>query len=353
MREKNFRKPRVRELLETRGIELPKKINEKFILKLIDSGILIPVGSSYKGAVEFIDNLNFSDRSFALFPSKFKVSKEESDYGIKSLEALVKIDSQQTLRHISKGKDIPFSLTKEFAEQHRIWPYTLIRQAIKYMDVEKPPVGFYWVGTDNHFRATTWIRAVAGAEMQVMKGKGDFKGEVIDKRPYARNLKVRVSSRTEEGEKYEFTLTRLPMHKRGDIRQYSDWINLGHDSADPDASYRGEEHERRKHPVCFWSASTIFSFYDAMSFVRQHPRWMQFRINPFPIPTNEKMIDFVDKLRLKSLILNEENGKLKLEILSKTVIDEVIGARTILSYDNCWHHWGKKNLSYLYRPQKS
>ena len=49
------------------------------------------------------------------------------------------------------------------------------------------------------------------------------------------------------------------------------------------------------------------------------------------------------------LIKNE--GKLHLEVLNKTTMDGFIGARTSLrGYDNCWHHWGKKDLSYLYTP---
>ena len=138
------------------------------------------------------------------------------------------------------------------------------------------------------------------------------------------------------------------------IEQFSDWINILHNSSDPDTSYRGGEHEQRVHPICLWSASTIFSFYDAMLFVKKHKEWKQFRINPFPIPTNEVMIDYIDDLRLRSLILEDREGKLHLSILNKHEMDKQIGARTILrGYDNCWHHWGKKDVSYLYQPSIS
>lgn len=361
MRERTFRKPSARELLQMQGIDIPNRIGGDFILQLIDSKILVPVVGSYEQAVETVENLE--EGCFALFDRRFRVSREESDYGIKSLDDLVKIDSQRNLRIFSTaGIGVPNRLTREFAEECEILPYKLIEasmgssrgliRADARFDIEHPPIGFYWVGTDNHARGTTWTKAIAGAEMQVMKQAGDFSGGVLDSKPYGRNLRVRVNSRTEEGKEYEFTLLRLPMHGRDDPRQFSDWINIAHNSGDPDASYRGGAHERRVHPVCFWSASTIFSFYDAMVFVGQHPEWNQFRINPFPIPTDEKMIDFVDDLRLRSLLLDERDERPCLSVLGKKEIDRMIGARTILrKYDNCWHHMGKKDLSYLYQPR--
>ncbi len=350
MREKTFRRPTAREILEINSINVPEKIKERDILKLINEGVLVLV-RSYKDSIGIVENLG--ENRIALFPSNFRVSKQESDYGIKSLEGLVKIDSQKVLRGVSKTGEASLSLTKGFAQVNEIWPYTLIRESIKYADIENPPMGFYWLGTDGRFRATTWIRSATGAEMQVMKSSGDFKGEVIDKKPYGRNFRVRVQSRTEEGKVYEYTLARLPMHKKGDIRQFSDWINISHNSSDPDASYRGEEHEKRVAPICFWSASTIFSFYDAMVFVRKNPEWKQFRINPFPIPVDENMINYIDNLRLQSLILEETEQGLRLESLDKTEIDKSLGARTILrGYDNCWYHWDKRDLSFLYRPKR-
>ena len=348
MKGKNFRKPTPRQLLEMQGVKLPKRMNIKHVVvDLLNSNVLVPTGASYKQAVETVENLEKGQ--LALFPSRFRTSKSESDYGIKSLDDLVKIDSRDVLKKVSGENSIPTRLTREFAEEYRIWPYTLIKTAMKMQDVEKPPIGFYWVGSDNSARATTWIRAVTGAEMMVMKKTGDFCGEIEDKVPYGRSLRVKVDSKTERGERYKFTLFRLPMHKRGDRRQFSDWINISHNSPDPDASYRGGGHEKRALPVCAWSASTIFAFYNSMQFVKEHPEWKQFRINPFPIPTNWEMSWYVDRLRLRSLILNVEKGKVGLNVLNKTEIDKAIGAKTILrKYDKCWHHWGKKDLHFLY-----
>lgn len=348
MRERTFRKPTPREILLMQRIECPERITDRFILKLVNDGVFIPVGDSYRPAVRTVEDLQEKEGTFALFINRFRVSRKEADFGIKSLDDLAKIDSQKVLRRFEGWN---YELTKELAEKNKIWPYTLIKTAMIFETPEKPPVGFYWIGTDKRVRATTWIRAVAGAEMQIMKQRGDFSGDVIDKKPYGRNLRVRVNSRTEEGKDYEFTLMRLPMHRIGDKRQYSDWINMSHNSSDPDASYRGGEHDKRALPIYVWSASTIFSFYDAMKFVRKHPEWKQFRINPFPIPTDREMVNFIDALRLRSFIL-DENGGLHLSVLNKTEIDKMIGARTILrGYDRCWHHWGRKDLGYLYAPR--
>lgn len=350
MRERTFRKPTVRKLFDMQSIKYPSKIDEKFILKLIDSGVLVPTGNSYEEAVRTVEDLE--EGCLALFSSRFRVHRQDADYGIKSLEDLVKIDSQSTLKRVSGSLSVPGKLTKEFAEQYRILPSMLIEESMERENIEDPPIGFYWVGTNGQFYATTWLRAVAGAEMQMMKQEGHFSGRVIDKTPYARNLRVRVSSRTEDNKEYEFTLFRLPIHERGEIEQFSDWINISHNSSDPDTSYRGGEHEQRVHPICLWSASTIFSFYDAMIFVKRHPEWNQFRINPFPIPTDEVMINYIDDLRLRSLILDEREGRLRLSVLNKHEIEKHAGAKTILrKYKNCWHHWGKKDHSYLYQLQ--
>lgn len=358
MREKTFRKPNAREVLDLSGIQIPERVSEKFIIRLINDGILVPV-RSYKDAVEVVEKIDFQEPRFALFSSRFRVPAEDSNYGIKSLESLVKIDSQQVLRDVSGKSEVPASLTKQFAEQYRIWPYTLIKQAMKSADIEKPSIGYYWVGGDNAARATTWLRCTTGAEMEMMKKRGDFSGEIVDEKFYGRSLRVRVDSRMGiEVDEYPFTLSRLPIHKAGDLRQYSEWINIGHNSPDPDASYRGLAHEKRKNPLVFWSATPVFAFYEAMLFVEKHPEakrfGKKFRINPFAIPGNEKMIDFIDKLRLRSLIFHEYEGKkergLRLDVLNKTEIDRVLGARTIeRGYDNCWFHWGKRDLSYLYK----
>lgn len=346
MREKTFKIPTPRKILE-RYVDLPPKIDEKFILGLIYDGVLVPVGRTYREAVKTVENLEKG--KIALFHSSFRIPREDSNLGIKSLDDLVKIDSQPVLREISK--DAPARLTKTFAEEHRIWPSTLLKKVMKYQDVENPPIGFYWVGGDGHVRATTWLRAITGAEMEIMKKIGDFEGEVLDKKPYGANLRVRVHSRTDD-EHYKFTLSRLPMHKKGDIEQFSGWINIGHNSPDPDASYRGLEHEKREQTIYLFSASTIFAFYEAMTFVKQHPGWNQFRINPFPIPLDEKMIDYLDKLRLDSLILDDLGNKLVLKVLNKTEIDKSIGARTRMSgYSKCFRHWGQTDLSYLYQPE--
>ncbi len=355
MRETTFRKPTVKEIFEMQGIECPQRITSKFILELISKEIIVTAGNSYEEAVETIDELDFEDKSIVLFGEKFRVPGEESNRGIKSLDSLLKIDSRQNLRiagYLGAFYDVPAPrrLTKGFVNRSKVEPSHLIGISLDQRDIENPPSGFYWVGTEGVVRATTWMRAIAGAEMQVMRQAGDFSGEVVDSKPYGRNLRVRVSSRTEEGGDYEFTLSRLPFFKETDPERFAGWVNISHNSSDPDASYKGLEHNQRAHPVSFWSASTIFSFYEAMRFLRKHPGERRFITNPFPIPTNQKMIDFVDSLRLKSIIVNEEDGRLRCEVLNKGEMDLAIGARTLMrGYGDCWHH-GRKPLDYLYQP---
>mgnify|MGYP001563947639 FL=1 len=350
MRERTFRTPTFKEVLDINNIEHSGKINEKEILSLIDEGHLSIVGNSYKSAVESVENLE--EGKIAFFPLGARIKKTRSDEGIKSLEKLVKVDSRKILREIG-GENAPSRMTNDFLEDNKIWPYILLVNSMKNQKVEIPPWGFYWMGADGHFRGTTWTRTVAGAEMKIMKDRGDFDGKILDKTPYAKSLRVRVSSRDEEGKSYETHLFNLPMHFKGDPKQYSDWINIEHNSNDLDSCYRGGAHGQRKFPGVFWSASTIFAFYEAMDFVTKIEKSKKFKINPFPIPRREVDIKYIDDLRLRSLIVQKNpDGKLHFNVLNKTEIDSMIGARTVLrKYENCWTHWGKKDLSFLYTPK--
>lgn len=350
MRERTFRIPTVRELLERQRIDLPDRINDynKFLLDLMDRGRIVSPEHTYKEVVKTVEDLE--EGQLALLPSRFRVPAEESNYGLKSLSDLVKIDSKDAMREVAGQEDVPNRLTRDFLEGHRVWPHYLRRAALEGCDIENPPTGIYWIGTDDRTRVSTFIRETTGAEMEVMRKNGDFSGEVLDRVPYPRSLRVRVSSRTEEGKEYEYTLSVLPMHEKDDPRMFSDWINIFHNSNDPDASYKGLGHEQRTHSPVVWSSSTIFGFYEAMSYVREHSDWTQFRANPFAIP-NEQMIDFIDNLRLRTIILDRDGEDLKGKVLNKSEMDKIIGARTILrEYDNCWYHWKGGDKSYLYNP---
>jgi hypothetical protein len=351
MREGNFRKPRVRDIFEFNGINVSEKINSEYVLSLINEGILVLVGSSYREAVETLEGL--APGKVALFPEKFDISRSEAEHGIKSLEHLVKIDSSKVLREVSGRNDAPNRMTKEFLQQNRVLPYDLAKISLNSAELENPPIGFYWVGSDNHVRVVTWLRSVAGAEMKVMKDADDFEGCVLDSKTYGRNIRVSVRSRTEEGKAHEFSLSKLPIFRKNDLRQFSEWIDLEHSSSDSDSNYRGLEHDKRVHGVYVWSAPAVFGFYEAMSFVKELRGPNQFRINPFPIPKDKKMMDFIDDLRLRSLILRKvQGGKIELQTLNKNHIERVIGARTNLrGYEDCWTHFGKKDFSFLYQPE--
>lgn len=350
MRLKKFENLSWKKIFERQGIDCPARINKDFVLRLLEDGRLSLSRNNYGEAVEAVENL--SEGSIVLFPDRFKVCAKDSEKRIKSLDDLVKIDSVRVLREISKGAKIPSRLTQKFAEKYEIKPRDLIREATSFCHVERPPVGFYWVGQDGTSSIVTWMRATEGIEMEIMKQKGDFSAEILDSVPYGRSLRVKVDSREGKG-KYDVNLFRLPMYLEGENRKFLDWINMKHSSTDPDHHYRGNAHERRKNPAFIWSASSIFAFYEAMIFAKGYSEKKQFRVNPFPIPKNKESIDFIDDLRLRSLMLSydKKSGRVGLRPLKKAEMDRFIGARTILrGYDNCWAHGGEKDWSFLYRP---
>ncbi|MBW6442212.1 hypothetical protein K0A97_00310 [Patescibacteria group bacterium] len=352
----DFKRANLREILELQGIDCPRRLDKSFFSSLIEEGKLLFVGDSYENAVKSINNLK--EGSVALFPNKFRFDKEKADREVKSLEGLVKIDSAPVLRKVSGQDSVPHKLTKSFLEEYQILPEALIQEAVNRSKIENPPRGIYWIGRDNHVRAFTWLRAISGIEMQIMNQLGKFFGEVKDKKPYGRNIRVGVGSREKPNLEYEFSLFRLPIFSYGDKRKFSEWTEISHNSNDPDASYRGGEHDKRVFPFYFWSAPSIFAYYNSMSFVSNmggnipDDRRLKFRVNPFPIPKDKRVVDFIDRLRFQSLIIDspqEDAKKLKLSILSNTEIEELIGTKLILEgYDNFFYHLGKKNLDYLY-----
>ena len=331
---------------------MPKKVSSEFILRLIDKGALVFTGDRYENAVRVVESLK--PKQIALFPSRFRIKSEESNLIIKSLSDLVKIDSRGVLRNISGQEEIPTRLTRGFLEAYQKWPRSYIRRAVDDCDIENPPIGFYWMGADNHPRGTTWLRSATAAEMEAMREKGFFPEAEVEKKPYGRNIRAVVVSRTEEGKSHTYSWTRIPTHKRGSIKQYSSWLDIACSSDDPDMIFRGEEHDKRAFPINFFSAGAIFSLYESMRLTAEHPELRQFRVNVFPIPSNTDTADYIDNLRLRSLILDrDKEGCLSLFVLNKTEIDKNIGARTRLrGYNNCWYHWGKRDISYLFQPEK-
>ena len=356
MREATFDRPSVRKIIEINGHSAPRKIDERAMWKMTAEGWLLPVGDKYQQGVETLEYISDKPRYIALFTTRFGVTKEQFDQGLKSLDWLVKLDSQRVLEQIAGKGKAPERLTKEFLEEYRIKPENLSSLAFNDIDVENPKVGAYWVGTDGHVHAWTFYRATVASEMEAMQDVGDFPKAIIeDKTTYGKNVRLKVPSRSVKDKWYEMTLTRLPMAKKGTPQEFSGWLNVAHNSNDPDAVYLGSEHDKRVLPVYFWSASAIYGFYESMLFAEKLGNY-KFRANPFPISANPESTNFIDNLRLRSLILEKDKktGEFALDVLNKTEMDLIIGAKTALrGYNNCWYHWGKHKTDYLYTKPKT
>jgi len=356
MREKTFEAPTVAKILELNNMDSQRKLDPQYILSQIDEGNFIWAGNSYRNAVTKVEAIEKYSGKILLFPTSFGLTQDQINIGTKSLEWLTKIDSQPVLRKVSKSASPPSQFSIDFLEKNQIKPQDLYKEAFSYEDVEKPPIGSYWRRSDGHFFAFSFLRSATAAEMVEMAKRGDFpKAEIIDKTPYGKNMRIKVSSRTESEKDYPFTLSGLPIFKKGDPRQYSSWINLDHNSQDPDATYIGREHDKKSQKICWASTPVIFGYNEIMRWVRESGEAKQFRSNPFLIPIDKSMVDFIDNLRLRSLKITFDpvSQKRGLSILYKTEMDKIIGARTVLrGYDKCWVNWGgNKDKSYLYTPR--
>ncbi len=353
MREKTFSIPETSKILDINGIIHPAKISSDYIVGMINEGNFVVAGNSFSDAVDTV-KYNRQRSNVIIFPSRFQVTSDKYNRMSKSLEWLVKADSQPVLKRIAKTDNVPKGLTIEFLEHYKVRPEKLVREAINSANVENPPVGFYWFGWDSKARVVTWMQSAEAAEIMVMSSRKDFEaGKVLDKKPYAKNMRVEVSSRSREGSSYEFSLFRMPIFRNSqDPRIYSYWVNMDHNSSDPLASYMSE-HSQQVLPQCFWSTTSVVGVYLSMSNLNKFHKPLQFRINPFPIPINKEAVDFIDDLRLRSLILaKDESGKKTLRPLNKSEMNRIIGARTVKEgYDSCWFNMGKKEISYLYNPR--
>lgn len=352
MRERTFRVPSARELLDRNSIPLPRNYSNGDILDLLNQGYFEWAGQTTPDAVINVESLKGKSKTMVLFPETFNLTKDEINKGIKSLDWLLKIDSQRVMRALSTNDTAPTTLTREFLEFHLITPEKMMKVASENIDPYNPPVGFYWIRSRGQANVITPYRCATAAEMKAMRAFGEFpNASLIDHKFYGSNTTLAVSSRTEQGVKHQIPLIRLPVQFTPK-QDHSSWVNIMHKSNDPDARYFGDEHERFKEPTIFWSTPAIYAFYESDRLLLESGEGKRLVTNPFPIPT-EEMVDFLDDLRLKCLIVKKspENGKFSLDVLYKAQMDRLLMARTgMRQYQNCWFHSGKRDTSYLFKP---
>ena len=346
MIERTFSRPTPKKILALNGIEAPQRIPPGLYNELITGGILVNAGETFK---EIVSNIENSEQGRIYYlPEKFRIPLTEANR-IKSLEKIVKIDSATALKDVTGESRVPSRLSKAFLESHKILPYMLIEAAVKFSEIEDPPMGYYWVSRNGRANIATFERNTVGREMKEMKDQGDFEGRVLNRTFYGNNLDVEVNSRDEGGKEYTFSLLRLPVFRRNDSEIYSAWTEIDHRSADPDSKFRGEMHNRRVTPPTLWSATAVFGFYLAGDFSRGDSQGKRVMVNPFGIPRGSEDVRFTDDLRLKTLIRNEDGT---FDVLNKSEISRIIGARSVLmGYGKCWTHWGSKDFNFLYTPQ--
>lgn len=351
MRIPAFKKLTLKEILEMNSLPPLSNFVPELILKGLDLGYFVMAPPNFQGASELIDGLEFGEPRVVILPQKYEIGKEKSDLLIKSLAGLAKIDSRPVLRRIAPAT-AQDRLSKSFLEEFKVRPETLIQEAmLECMNSpENPPAGGYWLNSFGEMSAWTWTRNATAAEMKWLHHLNMHNGKVVDTKFYGTNARVEVASRSTAGQTYQFSVFRMPLGRRGDLQPYSGWLNMKHNSPDPDTSYRGGEHDKLKAPIIFWSSPAVFGVFVAMEFSPDEQSHRLFRANPFGIPT-KKMTDYIDKTRLKTLQLCWEEGKPTLRPTNMTEQDRLIGAKTMREhYKDNWIHHGKHDLSYLYQP---
>jgi hypothetical protein len=323
--------------------EAPKRITNKLILDLWNKKLVELVEDSFEEAAEKISN----GKKVVVLGQKFRIEKEDSDFILKSLwDRFLKIDSVPNLRRIIEAEEkrtgekieLQPRLSNELSEKLRLWPYTLIKEAVNNSNKEDPPLGFYWVGPDSGARAISWIRSIDAAILKYLSDKQENIKIGIGKF-YGRNVRVEIKH---ENEKYTVDLTSLSLHYEKDIKQYSTWLKFLIFCNCKDMSYRSRQHDKWVQNIDLFCKHGGAGFFKAIEKSRKEykiEKGKMIRINPFPLP-NESMLNFLDNAANKTLILDSDNY---LRIPNKTELDQLIGAETVRkSYDNGWFHWQKR-----------
>ena len=354
MKERTFRFPTNSDILRYNGLNPKATLDEKTIMHMLNTGVLVWGGETYREAVEKVESIRKKPGQIVILPEKFAISQEDAREGVKSLGLMTKLDSKAVLEQIS-GKSAPRRLTKEFLQEQRITPAYLARIAFSLEDVENPKIGAYWAGSDDHFHAWTFGRCATAAEMMLMAKKGAFPATGIGvKTLYGNNLaKVKVQSRTAQGVTHEVSFARLPIQREGTKQRFDTWLNMSFVSTDQDFKFVADQHNKLALPVYFASTPVVYAFYGGVRFIRELGQ-RKLSTNPFPILANAEMVDFQDDLRLSTLVMHTDEDRTKVRPLGKTEMDRLLGARTtIRGYQSCWFHSAElgRDISYLFTPR--
>jgi len=337
---------------------MPKRVDDNVIAALMTEGLMITGSTDISELVEQIDEAD--EKQIVWVPLEHRIPAEKSNKMIKSAnqDHYLYLDSSPVIKEavelardfaamtgkkfiLPKSYDIKHrvEMTNELARSTGMYAYFLIKSALHQREGE-PPIGAYWVPSDNRARAFTWMRAFRGYEIYL---DHQDQGNVVtlDKEFYGRrNMRVKsVRSQTDKRKKYgPFDITNMPITTKANTEQYVYWrLMEGTCHASPDKGYRGCEHSKRRHNLVMWTKQEIGAFYVAAVRLRETQELsegVEIQVNPFPM-SRSNYKEFVRKLREQAPV--GRNG------LNMTEMDRLIGARLMLSenYDHNCAHWTK------------
>ncbi len=330
--------------------ELPTRISDDFLAEMVSQELAFTASSIPKIAAQQIRN---AGERMVILPLEHRVARGQSDQLNKKIipDNYLFLDSRATMPEaIGYAKQFAFiakkwniansdvsryaSLSDRVAEQTGMYPYFLLKAAVRGRKGENPPIGFYWRGNDGRPRATTWMRSIRGHELFRDHLKGDYVIE-LDKEFYGQNMEARVASKSED-KHHVIRWIDLPIFTENDTRQYSAWRKISTVDSTPDSYYRGKAHDKSEPENIFFTAYAI-AVYDACArrLKQDHEKGpsREVQVNPFPILTNEGA-RYVNMLRTQVIV--GRRG------LNMTEMDRMIGADTIAhGYDHNFVNWTK------------
>ena len=277
-----------------------------------------------------------SNRINKTFTSEFFLDLDLADALNNAIESAADFHNSGSTRRVRQVQLIDSTAPKFIAricEEEGLYPKLRIQGAAQsrkqQLEVGRyisPPLGFFFIGSDNILKAVTWKRAIGGLEDHVSHQTAECPIHIGDK-IYNGNAVATIGSSSRPKSKYIITYENLPIAHQNDTAQFSGVYAMRIVDSTLDAAYRGRMHGKSgNREVQLWTRNGCHGFYDIaarLSETNECPG-KRIYINPLPMLRRDASLGcdgyaFDEKLKTQTVV-----GRRGLNV---TEMDQLIGAR--------------------------
>lgn len=203
-----------------------------------------------------------------------------------------------------------YRLTNTFVESLKLWPSSLIRQAMFLISPEeKAPIGYAHRGADNRLRVYMYSEIFSGMRLDAAYEKGiynlDF-GEHL----WGKNLSGGAESLSKtERENQSVSITQLPYFKKDDPKQYSYGFRILYYCSCKQQEFQSLMHDKQAWDLIIPCQHDVAFFIKALRELKETTsNKRKIRINPFSL-FRETTAEYADKLLSRGFIIDEKGNR--------------------------------------------